>query len=333
MSDVLLRGHYESGRKNTTKEKGLMVTMFFWYSCRQCMHCWKPEYLTVEHQLDPLSENDGNRTPLSLACETGHLDIVRYLVDEQSVDPNYGSRRWPALHAACRGGHLEVVKFLVEEKECDHTQLCQIEASVYSVLDLTAIGGQVDTARYLIEQKHLDPIGNTASTHTPLELACKCNCLEMVKYLVNEKSIDPLDGLNDGSTPFHTACVQGHLEIVKFLIEEKGCDPMFSNGKYPTPYGIACAGVATSHGNLDVIRYLTEERQCDPLYRDWDGVPAVRISAGNVELLKYFIEERGCDLEASGEYNLTLRGAIKQNCLEAFQYLSTMKRSSTSKFC
>ena len=125
----------------------------------------------------------------------------------------------------------------------------------------------------------------------------------------------------------------GQLEIVKFLVEEKGYDPMYNNGKSPTPYCMACTGVAVSNGSLDVIKYLTEERQCDPLYRDWDGVTAVRISAGNVELLKYFIEERGCDLEASGEYKSTLQYAIRKNCLEAFQYLSTIGTSSTSKFC
>ena len=60
-------------------------------------------------------------TPLSLACQEGHLDLVKYLlVNESSIDPVYelNDGRTP-LHLACSKGQLDTVKFLIEEKGCD----------------------------------------------------------------------------------------------------------------------------------------------------------------------------------------------------------------------
>jgi len=50
--------------------------------------------------------------PLTTACENGHLEIVKYLVDNCGVDvqarDNHASR-WAAIN-----GHQQVVKYLVE---------------------------------------------------------------------------------------------------------------------------------------------------------------------------------------------------------------------------
>ena len=93
------------------------------------------------------------------------------------------SRRWTPLHMACQKGHLEIVKFLIEEKGWDHTQLYQnVAGAVYNVLDVACVGGHVDTAKYLIEEKHYNPMGSTASTHTPLSIACTYDCLEYSLY-------------------------------------------------------------------------------------------------------------------------------------------------------
>ena len=55
--------------------------------------------------------------PLGLVAVAGNLDMLRSL-----IDPEYASGdSMVPLHVACRSGHLEVVKFLIEEKGCDHT--------------------------------------------------------------------------------------------------------------------------------------------------------------------------------------------------------------------
>ena len=106
------------------------------------------KYLIDVHQLDLLSEDDSCKTPLYLACEHSHLDIVRYLVNDQKVDPAYASGDQSAcltpLHSACGTGHLEIVKFLVEEKGCDYTQTFQTEEGyVINTLHMTSMYGNL----------------------------------------------------------------------------------------------------------------------------------------------------------------------------------------------
>ena len=132
------------------------------------------KYLIDEHKLDPLSEDDNQRTPLHEACDNGQIDIVRYLVNERSVDPdydiinpNYGNpnRRYGPLHSACSGDHLEIVKFLVNERKCDYTKTSDYDVNV---LHVASVMGQVDIARYFIEEKQFDPMSKTTTNRTPL---------------------------------------------------------------------------------------------------------------------------------------------------------------------
>ena len=71
----------------------------------------------------PASEQDeeSGLTPLVAACEAGHMEVVKYLIEREGVDPEQAARDGTTpLHAAARGGHVEVVQYLIDEKRVNH---------------------------------------------------------------------------------------------------------------------------------------------------------------------------------------------------------------------
>ena len=56
-------------------------------------------------------------TPLHIAAYFGHLNIVRYLVDEQGCNPScLDENKYTPLHFAAMNGYIYIVKFLTVEK-------------------------------------------------------------------------------------------------------------------------------------------------------------------------------------------------------------------------
>lgn len=87
---------------------------------------------------DPNTRFEDCTTPLSLASERGHDEVVKLLL-VQGADPNAEAMplqrtekrgSWKALHAAAHGGHAKIVEMLVQHgddvnarTECDDTPL------------------------------------------------------------------------------------------------------------------------------------------------------------------------------------------------------------------
>ena len=82
--------------------------------------------------------------PLRCAAEGGHLEVVKYLVEE--CEANVHARDERALCDAAWGGHLEVVKYLVEECEAN------VHARDDRPLHSTTYLGQLGVVKYLVEE-------------------------------------------------------------------------------------------------------------------------------------------------------------------------------------
>lgn len=60
------------------------------------------------------SQTKNGATPLYLACQEGHLDIIQYLVKDCSAEPSIRANDgMTPLHAAAQMGHNTVIVWLV----------------------------------------------------------------------------------------------------------------------------------------------------------------------------------------------------------------------------
>mmetsp|Transcript_44481 Transcript_44481/g.96775 ORF Transcript_44481/g.96775 Transcript_44481/m.96775 type:complete len:342 (-) Transcript_44481:107-1132(-) len=70
------------------------------------------EILTTYHAMHVLPNNQG-MMPLHLACRSGHMRCVQFLLDRQADGLALTSSWQTCLHLACAGGHHEVAQLLV----------------------------------------------------------------------------------------------------------------------------------------------------------------------------------------------------------------------------
>ena len=170
-------------------------------------------------------------TPLRAAISGGHLDIVRYIVEEHQIDLNEGrpdSGSLPHNYAASLG-NLELVRYLVR---CGRG------------LTVTRGSSRAWTERH----------GEPDTDSFVLRSACESGNVELVKFVLDEgcdvNSPDPING----GTPIECACASGSLEIVR-LIHERGAS--INVGRHCeccrdwTPLHEACAA-----GSAEVVDYL-----------------------------------------------------------------------------
>lgn len=178
-------------------------------------------------RLDLLKQYDSNkvdfntgdydqRTPLHLAASEGHLEVVKWLVEEKKVDINIKDRwRGTPLSDAIRHKHDDVAKYLQEKggktflnKTDLSLQLCQ-----------AASEGNIEEMKRLI-QIGADHSSGDYDQRTPLHLAASEGKIEVVQYLLEQGvKVDVEDRW--GSTPIQDASRHGHEKIV-LLLKSKG---------------------------------------------------------------------------------------------------------------
>ena len=176
------------------------------------------------------------QTPLSIAIEYGHLDLVKHLVEKRgaSIESIFeDGNMTPLMYAVCNN-RLDIVQYLVEEKEVNIDTSFEVRFTWYNDYDE--------------EQSHNEI--STALIH-----AVKNNHLHIVQYLV-EKGAKINDDAFSYINPVVFAADLNNTEIVKCLVEN-GADFISweLTREYETP-----ANSALKRNNQDMIEIFVEKK-------------------------------------------------------------------------
>lgn len=155
-------------------------------------------------------------TALTLACCGGFLEVADYLI-KHGADIELGAST-PLMEAA-QEGHLDLVKFLLENKADVHAQTQTGDTA----LTYACENGHTDVAEVLLyfgaELEHLSEGGRT-----PLMKACRAGHICTVKFLIQKGADANRQTTNNDHTPLSLACAGGHQQVVELLLAH-GADP------------------------------------------------------------------------------------------------------------
>ncbi|XP_048246155.1 ankyrin repeat domain-containing protein 50-like [Haliotis rufescens] len=243
-----------------------------------------------------LLDDDGN-TILHVACKGGNVEIVNYVLTQDSVDVNSinGEMQTPAWTAALHG-HKEVFDLLLRKG----TDLPYVDFDDNTILHIACKGGNIEIVNYVITAKIVDINTRGFEGYTPVMEAAVSGHKDVFDVLVRRGA--DLSLFDDqGCTSLHAACRGGNVETVKYILTQNieiiytSC----SDGSTPVL-------VAVSNGQKEVFDLLVEN-EADLLFENenGDGILHNACRGGNIEIVKYILKQSIVDINSRGYFGFT----------------------------
>lgn len=211
---------------------------------------------------------DVHVTPLYVACEDGHAEVVDRLLRVDGLDVNRGCAVGGAtpLYIACQNGHVAVMSLLLRMDGLDVNQACANNGA--TPLYIACWKGHLEVVERLLQADGLDV--NQASTNggaTPLYVACQNGHVEVMARLLQADGLDVNQGCADnGATPLYAACQNGNVGAVESLLRVDGLDVNQACTDGATPLYAACW-----KGELEVVESLLRADALDVNQVSMDG--------------------------------------------------------------
>ncbi|KNC73428.1 hypothetical protein SARC_14015 [Sphaeroforma arctica JP610] len=121
--------------------------------------------------------------PLWRASKNGHTDVVRLLLGSDKVNP--GDDKSVALRVACEEGHIEIVRMMLA---LPHTQFVDPGIENGFCLRKAIDNRHSEVVRMLLQDMRVDP---SADHNSALQIACERNDPAVVQLLLNNPAVDP----------------------------------------------------------------------------------------------------------------------------------------------
>lgn len=182
------------------------------YAASESGHLHVVKYLVETKNLPTNHKDIHGMTPLLVACKFGHPEVVSYLIEKGSSYDEADKENCNALYYACQNGNLELVKMLI--KKFDVNAKCW---NGNTCLHVACMNGNLDVVKFLLKRK-ADIHAKTLSDSMPIHLAAQYNHSSIIKVLLSyDKEMIDARGHNY-NTPLTIAALNESFDAVKFLL-------------------------------------------------------------------------------------------------------------------
>eukprot|EP01118_Nematostelium_gracile_P006465 TRINITY_DN2081_c0_g1_i2.p1 TRINITY_DN2081_c0_g1~~TRINITY_DN2081_c0_g1_i2.p1 ORF type:complete len:508 (+),score=97.70 TRINITY_DN2081_c0_g1_i2:86-1525(+) len=199
---------------------------------------------------DDRFKSHSNNHALISACENGHLEVVKILLDHDSVNLMHIGRfdKYPLL-SAIWNRHLEVVDFLLQHRKIDPTFL---DNKPWKDAMHKIYRNQPIVVRMLQEER----IRANVDFEALFDLCIKDNLGQILKEVLKSDKID----ISERSDIIVTAVNLGHSGVVETLVDDGRFDPSMNDNEL--------IRTASRNGFRKIVKKLLEDPRVDPSSHD-----------------------------------------------------------------
>ena len=268
------------------------------------------ELLVTKYNCPLNCENSNKETPLAIAWNEGHLNVLKLMVIEHKADWLHS-----ALHIAAWHGKALAMYHLIERLDSDY-KLRQFESvprsQKYQIDKYFLTSGKTLHPNAFTHQWHRAQVPNQylklAKKPTLLftKYDCKQTSSSIIRILVMEYKINTeFERNSNACTPLYEEVWYGNTndtKAIEFIINEF-CSPQ----TIEVIDGRTMLNLASQQGYIELIKPLLTQYSIDPLSIDNDGNTPLHYAAwtGREDIVELFITKYKCPANVQNNNNQT----------------------------
>nr|CAD7429653.1 unnamed protein product [Timema monikensis] len=267
------------------------------------------------------SKDKQGKTPLFIASEHNHLEVVKYLT-EKGADVEICSRDgYSPLYIALLKGNTNVIQFLKDVATVDKGS-----KNGWTLMHTASTNGHLNVIEHLLK---ISANINACNKYgqTPLHIAAKKNNVKVLQFLIQEGALVNFHDKTFGWTPLNYAIQEGYLDIVEHLLnagaeldvcEKNNMAQSESDDQVGMVHHLtdmetgliipskmnswAPLFLASWYGHLDIVKVLTIKGAQLDVCEKTSGRSALHIAAekNHISVAEHLIE-KGADINICGQ--------------------------------